>query len=751
MKKTFLTLFITSVGYISAFAQKQPVDYVNPFIGTTNFGTTNPGAMCPQSLMSVIPFNVMGSDMNKNDKDAGWWSTPYGYNNRYFTGFAHVGLSGVGCPDMSSLLLMPTTGKLDVDYHNYGSEYKDEKASPGYYSNILTKYNIKTEVSATPRVGIARFTFPKGESNILLNLGEGLTNETGATIRRISPTEIEGSKLLGTFCYTASQAVFPIYFVMRVNKTPKTEGYWKFQRAGHAWENEWNTDAGKYKLYTEYSKDLSGDDIGAYFTFDTEAGEEIEVQMAVSFVSIENARLNLNQEQPKSDFNAVHEAARKKWNDDLSRILVEGGTDDQKTIFYTALYHTLVHPNILQDVNGQYPAMESSDIKTTDKNRYTVFSLWDTYRNVHQLMTLVYPERQIDMMNSMVDMYKEGGWLPKWELYSRESYTMEGDPAIPVLVDAWFKGLKNFDVEAAYEAMYKSATTPGKDNKLRPDNDDYMKLGYVPLRSEFDNSVSHALEYYIADWNLARFAEALGKKEDAAYFYKRSLGYKNYYDKETGIFRPKLPNGEFIKPFKPSQGMEFEPNPGFHEGCAWNYAFAVPHDIPGLIKLMGGEKAFTNRLQSVFDSGYYDVTNEPDINYPHFFSNVKGEEWRTQKIIKDLLDKHYKNAPDGLPGNDDLGTLSTWAIFNMMGFYPETPGRPDYTLVSPVFDKITIKLNPDYYKSEEVVIEKVNPNNVDNPDYIKNLEIDGKTHKGYHISHDELTKAKDIKYLMKSK
>jgi len=730
------------------FAQKSPVDYVNPFIGTTNYGTTNPGAMCPQSLMSVTPFNVMGSELNKRDKDTGWWSTPYSYDNSYFTGFAHVNLSGVGCPDLGSLLLMATSGDLEVDYRKYGSEYKDEKASPGYYSNVLTKYNIKNEVSATPRVSIARFTFPKGQGNILLNLGEGLTNESGAVVRRVSDTEIEGTKLLGTFCYTASQAVYPIYFVMRVNKTPKSTGYWKFQRPGYEWEKDWNKDAGKYKLYTEYNREIAGDDVGAYFTFDLQESETVEVQMGVSFVSIENARLNLETEQPKTDFDAVHQAARKRWNDDLSRILVEGGTEDQKTVFYTALYHALVHPNILQDVNGEYPAMESLEVKTTKENRYTVFSLWDTYRNVHQLMTLIYPERQMEMMHTMIDMYKEGGWLPKWELYSRETFTMEGDPSIIVLADSWFKGLKDFDVTTAYEAMYKSATLPGKENKLRPDNDDYMNLGYVALRGQYDNSVSHALEYYIADWNLARFAEALGKKEDAKLFYERSLNYKKYFDKEYGIFRPKLPNGTFLTPFNPSQGMNFEPNPGFHEGSAWNYAFAVPHDIFGLAKLMGGNKAFVNKLQSVFDKGYFDVTNEPDVNYPHFFSNFKGEEWRTQKIVRELLDKYFTNAPGGLPGNDDTGTMSTWALFNMMGFYPECPGRPDYTLVTPVFDKVTIKLNPKYWKSDKVVIEKVKPMDAGNANYINSLRIDGKVHKDFHITHEQLTGAKEIKYIV---
>ena len=473
---------------------QEPVDYVDPFIGTTNFGTCNPGAVCPNGLMSVVPFNVMGSEDNTYDKDSRWWSTPYDYTNSYFTGLSHVNLSGVGCPEMGSLLLMPTAGELNVDYHHYGSKYEKETASPGYYSLQLTKYNIKVEATATLRTGLTRFTFPKGKSHILMNLGEGLTNESGAYLRRINDREIEGMKLLGTFCYNP-QAVFPIYFVMRINKAPQQTGYWKLQRKMSGVEAEWDKDNGKYKLYTQYDRDLAGDDIGAWFTFDTEENEQIEVSVGVSFVSIENARQNLEAEQHGAGFDAVYASARKLWNDDLSRIMVEGGTKEQKTVFYTALYHTLIHPNILQDVNGEYPAMESGKTKTTPNNRYTVYSLWDTYRNLHQLMTLVYPERQIDMVRTMIEMYKEHGWLPKWELYGRETLTMEGDPSLPVIVDTWMKGLRDFDMETAYEAMRKSATLPGKDNLMRPDNDDYMGKGYVPLREQFDNSVSHALEY----------------------------------------------------------------------------------------------------------------------------------------------------------------------------------------------------------------------------------------------------------------
>lgn len=688
--------------------EKKPVDWVNPFIGTTNFGTTNPGAITPNGLMSVSPFNVMGSDANRYDKDKRWWSTPYDNTNSFFTGFSHVNLSGVGCPDVGSLLLMASTGKLDVDYHNYGTSYKNEQAHPGWYGVDLDN-GVHAETTVTPRTARTRFTFPAGQGNILLNLGEGLTNESGATVTRISDTEITGAKLLGTFCYVADQAVFPIYFVMRINRVPATQGVWKKQRPGEKWEADWNKDQGKYKLYPDYTKIMSGDDIGVWYTYDmAQAGETVEVSMGVSFVSEENARLNLDTEQPAgTTFEQIAAKASDDWNSLLSRINVEGGTDAQREIFYTGLYHCLIHPNILQDVNGQYPAMESGEIHTVKPghNRYTVFSLWDTYRNLHQLLTLVYPEKQIDMIQTMLDMYKEYGWLPKWELFGRETWTMEGDPSIPVIADSYLRGLRGFDTELAYEAMLKGATTPGAENLMRPDADDYFSLGYVPLREKYDNSVSHALEYYTADYALSRYAAALGKA-DSTLFAERARGWRHYYDKETGVLRPILPNGEFLSPFNPRQGENFEDSPGFHEGNSWNYTFAIPHDVDGMIEIMGGKNAFVKKLQSVFDNGLYDPANEPDIVYPYLFSRIPGEEWRTAKTVAALLDKYFTTKPDGIPGNDDCGTMSAWAVWSMMGLYPDTPGDPSFTLTTPVFDKVTITLDPDIWGRDNLVITK---------------------------------------------
>ena len=730
---------------------KDNVEYVDPFIGTTNFSICNPGAIRPHGLMSVVPFNVMGSDLNVQDKDKRWWSACYEYNNKYFTGFAHVTLSGVGCPEMGTLLTMPTSGDLCVDYRSYGSEYKDETARPGYYSTQLTKYGIKCEVASTMRSSIERYTFPKGKGNLLFNLGNGLTNEIGASLRRVSDTEFEGTRLLGTFCYNP-QAVFPMYFVVRVSKAPKAYGMWKKQPALGNAQAQWDADQGKYKLYPGYGRDMAGNDIGYYMTYDCAEAEQIEVQVGVSFVSIANARENLNTEQKGFEFEKVAKEGHDEWARTLDRISVEGGTEEQRRVFYTALYHTQIHPTVLQDVNGEYPKMESNENGKTAGNRYTVFSLWDTYRNLSQLETLLYPDKQVDMINSMIDMYREWGWMPKWELFSRETWTMEGDPAIPYIADAYMRGLRGFDINEAYKAFRHSATTESKNNRMRPDIDPYIERGYVPMGyyaadMSGDNSVSHALEYYLADNALSILANELGHKADAKLFRQRALGYKHYYSKESGTLRPLTMDGKFLTPFNPEDGYDFTNAPGFHEGSAWNYTFYAPHDVLGMAKLMGGQRKFCDKLQMVFDKKLYDPANEPDIAYPYLFSYFKGDEWRTQKTINDLLTKYYTARPDGIPGNDDTGTMSAWAIFSMMGLYPDNPGDPSYTLTTPVFDKVTLHLDPRFYPQGDITIEtdRTSPSQL----YIKSMTLGGKKLNGYRITHQQLMEGKTLRMSLK--
>ena len=712
---------------------RQLTDYVHPWVGSSNFGTTNPGAVCPNGMMSVSPFNVTGSEKNKWDKDSRWWSTPYTSDNCWFTGFSHVNLSGVGCPELGTIITMPTSGELSTDYLLYGSEYTGETAQPGYYALKLSKYDILAEVASTMRSSIERYTYRKGKAHVIVNLGQGLTNESGGFIRKVSDTEIEGMRLCGGFCYH-SQAVFPQYFVIRVNKSPKEAGFWKKQPNMTA-EAAWDEHAGKYKVYTDYAREMAGDNLGYRFTYDAEDGEQICVQMGVSFVSCENARQNLEAEQPACNFDQVRAESHRQWEEALERVKVSGGTEEQKEIFYTALYHALLHPNVLNDVNGEYPLMQGGKYAAQNgiavvkpgigkvakgHNRYTVFSLWDTSRNLHQLLTLAYPEKQIDMVRSMVDMYKEWGWMPKWELYGRETFTMEGDPAIPVIADTYLKGLTDFDIQAAYKACLKSANTPGKDNKIRPDVDPYIAKGYIPLgyfAQDFsgDNSVSHALEYYVADNALALLSDKLAQEatssaQKAEYqkyakeFRKRSKGWRHYYSKESGTLRPLNSDGTFLSPFNPKDGADFSNTPGFHEGSAWNYTFYVPHDIEGLAKAMGGDKAFVAKLQKVFDEGLYDPANEPDIAYPFLFSRFKGEEHRTAQTVAALLKKYYTTRPDGIPGNDDTGVMSAWAVFSMIGMYPDCPGEPQYTLFSPVFD--SVEINGKYVIRKDQKIKK---------------------------------------------
>lgn len=741
-----LTLFILLCSIFTLHATEPQAEdytqYVDPFIGTADYSATHPGAVVPHGMMAAVPFNVTGSELNRYDKDMRWWSTPYDIRNKYSVGFAHGALSGVGCPELGAIITMATTGNPEADRSLRGSTYADEVATPGYYATTYTAFGVRAEATATERASVERYTYKEGgEANIIVDLGTALSNESGAMLRRVSDTEIEGMRLLGTFCYT-NQAVFPIYFVVRLSQPAKSINYWKLQPEMTGIEAQWSGDSGEYKLYTKYAREIMGDDIGAILSLGhVEAGTEVEVKVGISYTSIDNARRNLEAEVGAKCFDEVRTIATTKWNDALSRIRVSGGSDTDRTIFYTALYHSLLHPNILSDVNGEYPSMESGATGIADGyDRYTVFSLWDTYRNVHQLLTLVYPERQTDMLRSMVDMSKEWGWLPRWELYGRETFTMEGDPAIPVIVDSYLKGLRDFDIDAAYEAMKRSATTAGKDNPIRPDIDPYIEHGYIPVGlfaqdMSGDNSVSHALEYYVADNALAALARERGDETFAAELERRAALWRNYYSKADGAMRPIGADGEFIAEFDPAAGANFSNTIGFHEGSSWNYTFFVPHDIEGLIKAMGGSKRFVAKLTKVFDDGHYDPTNEPDIAYPYLFSRVKGYEHLTQAYVAKLLDENYTTAPDGLPGNDDTGTMSTWAVFSMMGIYPDCPGEPYYTITTPSFERIEIDT-----MHGTILIESEGSGN-----YIHSMTLGGKSLKRYRISHDELIKARELR------
>ena len=716
---------------------QQPVEYVNPFIGTSNFGATNPGAIAPRGMVSVSPFNVAGTQ-NTLEKDSRWLSNPYVHENNFLTGFSHVNLSGVGCPDLGVILTMPTTGNLETDHLKYGSTYGNEVAKAGFYSTTLKKYKVKIETTATSRVGVSRYSFPEGKSNILLNLGLGLTNEQGASIKIVSPSEIEGMRNVGSFCYFKPNESYPVYFVAKFSKPSNEYGIWKNTRKYKGIEGQWMPYNGKKRLYKGYKKEIIGDSIGAYMSYDFKKPTQVVVRVGVSYVSIDNARENLEKETNGLSFDEIQKETARNWDELLSKIKVEGGTKDDKTIFYTALYHTLIHPNTLNDVNGEYPKMATRETLKTKGTRFTVFSFWDTYRNLHSLMSLVYPKQQSDMVKSMLSIYDESGWLPKWELNATETTTMVGDPAGIVIADTYLRGIQDFDIEKAYRAMIKSATQLEK-NALRPGIKEYTEKGYLTTASTKSGSVSTTQEYNTSDFAIAQLAKVLGKKEDEKFYRERSISYRKLFDKEFNLLRPKDKDDLWITPFNPKTGANFQKNLGFIEGNSWQYTFMLAHDAKGLINLMGGEEVYSKQLQKVFNIGQFDMANEPDIGYPYLFNFVKGEEWRTQEKVSKLINQYFKNTPEGLPGNDDTGTMSAWLIYSMMGIYPISPAKPSYTITRPVFDKITIQLDSKYYKNKQLIIEKKGQGK------INNIQINGKTIKSYFISHASLVNGYNLK------
>lgn len=706
MIKIFFFIILLSSTLI-VFGQKDYTQFVNPFIGTSNYGATHPGPVMPQGMVSVVPFNVAFKKgvENEYEKDSEWHSRPYVNENTFLTGFSHVNLSGVGCPDLGSILTMPTSGDLELDPEKYGTTYKDEIAQPGYYSNVLTKGNIKTQMTATMRAGLSQYKFEVGKQNLILNLGLGLTNETGAYMKFTSPTEVEGYKLFGTFCYNPED-VRPVYFVMKIDTESQNYGAWKKMPKYDGVEGEWTRYNNKYKPYKAYPYEMVGENIGAYFSYDFKVPTTVSVKIGISYVSIANARQNLETEIPDYNFGTYTAAAKRSWNNLLSKIEVKGDSEDDKIIFYTALYHTLLHPNIVDDVNGQYPKMGHKGIgQLTFGHRYTVFSLWDTYRNLHPFMCLVYPELQLEYVRSMIGMAEENEYLPKWELMGMETSVMVGDPATPVIADTYMRGLKDFDVAKAYVYMKRAAINKTK-NPIRPGLTEYDQLGYIPEQGidSVWGTVSTTLEYNISDWNLAQLANELGYANDYIFFLKRSKSYLNYFDDETGMLRPRQNDGSWLTPFNPEAGKNFEPVIGFVEGNAWQYRFYVPHDIRGLIDRLGGDKKFESALTECFTSDNYDMANEPDITYPYLYNYVPGSNQKAIAKVEELVRKHYFNGPAGIPGNDDTGTLSTWLLYSMMGFYPDCPGSETYTVTRPLFDKITLHLDPKYYSGKKIEI-----------------------------------------------
>lgn len=673
-----------------------PAQYVNPFIGTSNSGHTHPGAQMPWGMVSVTPQNV-------DYTLPGYFATCYKWGGGKFFGFSQTNLSGVGCKDMGSILIFPFVGNPILTDLTSGVDYSHEQATPGYYKVELGEKHLMAEATATQRSGMLQITYPEEEKQgLYLNLGRSLSKYQDAVAYIVNDSTIEGYKLDGGFGNRAAER--RTYFSIVFNR--------KAENIHFIRDN---------KLISPTELRLADKKLVVCFDFGY-SRTPLLIKTGISYVSVENARLNRLSENSAWNFSSVCEKAYNEWNNVLSRVKVSTENKDNLIKFYTGIYHILIHPNIISDVNGEYPLMgERQGIGINkERPRYSVFSLWDTYRNVHPLLTLIYPDIQSQMVASMIDMYKENGWLPKWEIVSHESFTMVGDPAIPVIVDSYVKGIRNFDVRLAYEAMIKHATSDPTYNLIRPGLDVYMQYGYIPQddkgRQRVWGSLSTSLEYNYADWTIAQMAKEIGNQSDYKYFLNRSKGYIHFWNPETNFLQPKLKNGKFMEPFNPTDssnelGWNGSGGVGYVEGNAWRYSWFVPHDMPGLIKLYGGEKVFIKRLQECFDNGQFVLSNEPDMAYPYLFNYVKGEKWRTQKVISRCISEYYKTSSDGIPGNDDTGTLSAWLVFTMLGFYPDCPASADYAIGCPSFEQVCIALDKKYYEGENILIYKKSKGN----------------------------------------
>lgn len=673
--KRILTLLIVLMLSALRFtlSAQTPTDYVNPFIGTGGHGHTFPGAVLPFGMVQLSP----------DTRLTGWdGCSGYHYSDSVIYGFSHTHLSGTGVPDYCDILLMPTIGKPQLNAIADGSykkgyashfSHKNEAASPGYYSVHLDDDNIDAELTVTQRVGFHKYTFPETkEANIILDLTHR-DKVLDSYVRVIDRRHIEGYRRSEGW---ANNQV--VYFYAEFSKQIEVCGV---------------TDGKKTRTGFDTTFNAKGTEVKAWFQFHTGKGESISVKVAISQVSMDGAEANMR-ECMSWDFESVKRNAAATWNYELSKIYVRGKSEEQKRIFYSSLYHCMIHPSLASDVDGKYLGrdLQVHQIKP-GKSYYTVFSLWDTYRALHPLLTIIDQKRTSDFINTFLLQYEQGGRLPVWELSSNETDCMIGYHCISVIADAAMKGIK-FDYPKALQAMITSAQwdDPGL-NALR-------KQGYIGSEDDHE-SVSKTLEYAYDDWCISQVAKLAGDSAAYAEFIARAQNWKNIFDWNRGFVRPKK-NGGWVSPFDP-----FEVNHHFTEGNAWQYNFAVPQDIDGLISMMGGKEKFESKLDSLFMVssktsglnlpdvsgliGQYAHGNEPSHHMAYLY-DYGGAPWKTQERVRQIMNEMYHNAPDGLSGNEDCGQMSAWYVMSAMGFYEVTPGYPYYAIGSPLFDTVKIHL-----------------------------------------------------------
>jgi predicted alpha-1,2-mannosidase len=703
--------------------------HVDPFIGTGFHGHVFMGANVPFGAVQLGPTQM----------STGWdWCSGYHYSDSLIVGFAHTHLNGTGIGDLGDVLLMPTTGPVKLtrgtskdSKSGYASRFShtEETAQPGYYGVKLQRYNIDVALTATPRVGLHQYTFPQAsDAHIMLDLGEGVGDRpTDTYLEKLNDSTLVGYRYSKGWA-SDQRLYFAAVFAKPISKL-----------------DLYNNQA----LVTGAS--VKGVRVKGVVSFATKANEKVLVKVGISPVSSANALANIQAELSHWNFGKVATDADAAWNNELSKVTVKTTNQDRLKIFYTALYHTLVAPSLFNDHNGDYRGTDKQVYAKASFNNLTTFSLWDTYRAANPLFTITQPERVSDMVNTMLAICDQQGKLPIWHLVGNETNTMPGNSSFPIIADAILKGIGGFDVNRAFAAMKKSAMLDDRGLKF------VKERGYIPGDSLVE-SVAQGMEYAIDDWAVAQVAKKLGKQADYAYFSKRGKAYQYYFDPETRFVRGRLSATERRTPFSPFVSRHMKDD--FAEGNPWQYTWLVPQDVEGLIGLMGGEKAFTLKLDSLFTAkgdmgteasnditgliGQYAHGNEPSHHITYLYGYV-GQPWKTAEKVRFILDSMYTTRPDGLIGNEDVGQMSAWYVLSSLGFYPVNPANGAYVFGSPVFDEVTIKL-----ASGKTFRMKTKGNSARNR-YIKGITLNGKPYTKSYLLHQTILNGGDLVIEMSDK
>jgi predicted alpha-1,2-mannosidase len=735
------------------------IQYVDPMIGTAKMGHTYPGATVPFGSVQLSPeTDTIAYSLNgKYNGEVYKYCAGYQYEDKTIVGFSHTHFSGTGHSDLGDFLIMPTTGKLQLNpgvaskpLSGYRSAFSHstEKAEPAYYSVFLEDHKIKAELTATTRVGMHQYTFPKSnEAHIILDLTSGIYNydkkNVWTFVRVENDTLITGYRQTNGWARTRT-----VYFAMSFNKPIKSYGQAAQEKS--VYRGFW----GRFDQ-TKNFPEMAGQNLKLFFDFDTNEGEKIKIKMALSPVSSAGALENMKKEVPDWDFEKVKKQSQEVWNNELNKVQVETIQKEDLVNFYTAMYHAFLGPTEYMDLDKNYKGLDMNVHKAENFTNYTSYSLWDTYRALHPLFNIVQPKRNADMVSSMLAHSDQSvhKMLPIWSHYANENWCMIGYHSVSVVADAIVKGNISFDAEKALQACVNTAKVPYYDGL-----EFYMNKGYVP-EDKNGASVSKTLEYAYDDWAIAQAAKKLGKTDIYNEFITRSKNYKNVYDEKTGFMRPKLNDGTFKKEFDPldTHGQ------GFIEGNSWNYSLYVPQDPADMIKLMGGNEKFKVRLDSLFNmhlpDKYFenteDITRDGIIgNYVHgnepshhvvYLYNWTDSPWKSQDKIRMILKKMYRNGADGLGGNDDFGQMSAWYIFSSLGFYPVAPGSDEYALGSPLMKNAILNLE----NGKTFEVETVNQS--DKNVFVSKVLLNGKQLENPFLKHADVINGGKITFYMSSK